>query len=359
MDDFIRARGTRLVSGPAEDDIFLRGVAIDKSEPGQPAPERYAELAGLGVNTVRLSFSYRDFYDAAAPGAFKETAWRWIDAHLALARRSGMRLILQCGAVEGAQFVPIAGAPFDYRIWTSSALQERFAGLWHAIAGRYCREPQIAGYDLFCEPVVAETKAQWHALARRAIEAIRTVDAAHLIFVDRVYGEHAVRREVSGVDLAPEDAFVAVDDDNVVYEFYFFERDEYTHQFAPWRADVQAERVYPDAQWQIRYREAGGLARDLPFGRDYLEFYLSRQLEFGRAHGAPMAAWGFGALKTCFANDRGGLRWLSDVLALYNAAGLHWTLWGYGDPHFGIDDNAAAKAVLQAALAPCREVKGK
>ena len=42
---------------------------------------------------------------------------------------------------------------------------------------------------------------------------------------------------MSGLDLSPERAFFLVADPNVIYQFYFFERDEYTHQHAPWRED--------------------------------------------------------------------------------------------------------------------------
>jgi hypothetical protein len=262
-----------------------------------------------------------------------------------------MRLILQNCGVEGAQFVPVEGVPFDYSIWEDTDLQNRFVNLWRAIADRYRNDPQIVGYSLFCEPVASESKAQWQDLAQRTINEIREVDRNHVVFVERIYGENKVRREVSGVDFAPDDAFFAVNDDNVVYEFYYFERDEYTHQFAAWRADVQKARVYPDENWIIHYQEMSGVERDLPFTRDYLTFYLKRQLEFGEAQSAPMAVWAFGALKICYEDGRGGLQWLSDVVDLFDETGVHWTLWGFYDENFGISKNEDVKAVLKDALA--------
>ena len=347
--DFIRTQDGKLIAGGVQDQVRLRGIAVYKSN-RPPSTGEYEELAGLNVNTVRLAFSYRHFYDQGMPNVYKQSAWNWIDAHVALARKHEMWLILQNCGVEGAQFVPVKGVPFDYSIWNDTDLQSRFVNLWRAIAERYRDEPQIVGYSLFCEPVVAESKAQWQDLAQRTIDEIRQVDRNHVIFVDRIYGEAQVRREVSGVDFAPDDAFFSVNDDNVVYEFYYFERDEYTHQFASWRADVQEARVYPDENWIIHYRENSGLERDLPFTRDYLEFYLRRQLEFGETQNAPMAVWGFGALKTCYRDDRGGLQWLNDVVDLFNETGVHWTLWGYYDKDFGINENKGAKGALRDAL---------
>ncbi|HEX9332586.1 MAG TPA: cellulase family glycosylhydrolase [Anaerolineales bacterium] len=350
MKNFVRTQGNRLVVGDANDELHLRGVAIYKSDRPEPSPQDYEELASLHVNTIRLTFSYHHFYNEDTPEVYKEEAWRWIDAHVTLAHQYQMRLILQNCGVEGAQFVPIADLPFDYTIWVNTELQNRFINLWRAIAERYQNEPQIVGFSLFYEPVVLQTKEQWRDLAQRTINAIREVDQNHIVFVERVYGENAVRREVSNVELTPEEAFVSVQDDKVIYEFYFFERDEFTHQFAPWRTDVQTARIYPDEQWQIYYRERSGLERYLPFNRDYLKFYLDRQREFGRAQNTPMAIWAFGALKSCYTENRGGLQWLKDVLELFNQQGVHWTLWGYYDDDFGIHANEAAKAILKSAL---------
>jgi len=101
---------------------------------------------------------------------------------------------------------------------------------------------------------------------------------------------------MSGVDLNPERSFFLIPDSNVVYQFYFFERDEYTHQHAPWREDRDADLRYPAPKFEIVYREAlNDRGRILLFDRNYLSFYLTRQLDFGRKHKMPMFVWDFGA----------------------------------------------------------------
>ncbi len=177
------------------------------------------------------------------------------------------------------------------------------------------------------------------------------MDGNHLLFVDRIYGEHAERREVTGTELPPERAFHLVDDDNVVYEFYFFERDEYTHQFAPWRPEpeIARERRYPDPAAVIEYREGERPPRSFAFDREYLRFHLDRQLELRTTQGVPMAVWGFGLNRECLERRRGGLEWLGDVIALFEEAELGWTLLAYRDAFFGIADNPEAKALLRRA----------
>jgi len=347
---FVRTAGRKLVVGADKREIRLRGVAFAPSTVAEPREEDYADVARMGMNTVRLALRDRFFRDSAAPGGFKDPGWQLLDAHLAFARKHGIYLILQLCGIEGAQFVPDRDSPFDYRIWKDSALQENFVALWRAIAERYRDVPEIVGYSLFCEPVVSATLAQWQMLANRTIERIRQVDDRHIIFVERIYGENEVRREVSGKELPPEKAFFLAQDSNVVYEIYFFERDEYTHQGAPWRADLRREIAYPDPSMRILYEERpAGLKKTFRFDRNYLAFYLARQAKFGADHEVPMFVWAFGAIRSCFRQDGGGQRWLEDTMSLLEKNGFHWTAWTYRDENFGIRDNPDAREILSRA----------
>src|SRR5437667_81296 len=137
--------------------------------------------------------------------------------------------------------------------------------------------------SLRAEPVESGTAQQWIDLANKAVSRIRSVDKNHVLFVERLYGEFGTRREMSGIDFSPERSFFLVPDRNVVYQFYFFERDEYTHQQAPWREDRDKNLRYPELSFEIVYREAlNDRGRVFRFNKQYLSFYLKRQLEFGR-----------------------------------------------------------------------------
>jgi hypothetical protein len=46
---------------------------------------------------------------------------------------------------------------------------------------------------------------------------------------------------------------------------------------------------------------------------------LTRYLEWGDAHGVPLFLGEFGVYRACFASDKGGLRWVSDVYDLATA----------------------------------------
>jgi aryl-phospho-beta-D-glucosidase BglC (GH1 family) len=350
--EFIRRDNDRLVVGKDDEEIFLRGINISSSKASKPDESVYKDVAGMNMNVVRLHLSYRFFYDAGPTNEYKESAWVWLNEHIKFAKKYEIFLILQLSNIEGAQFVPVKGVPYVYRIWEDKQCQNNFSSLWQEIAKRYKDERQIAGYGLFLEPVCSKSVDQWKRLADDTIIKIREVDMNHVIFIERAYGENETRREVSKIELPIDKAFFLVNDDNVVYEFYFFERDEFTHQFAPWRPEpeIQKRLAYPDNEYEIIYQEEKGLKKSFPFDKNYLDFYVQRQLEFGKEHKVPMSVWGFGALKTCFQNNRGGYTWLKDAVDLFNEHRLHWTFYVYENEQFGTIADEKIKKILRDAL---------
>jgi Cellulase (glycosyl hydrolase family 5) len=345
--DFIHVNGQRLVAlGGGEFHIRAIGTGSTAADPSE---KDYEEMARLKFNAVTVFLSYKRFYDQGEPDKFNGVGWKGIEQHVALARKFGLRVILQMLLIEGAQFVPSKGEAFDYRIWVQPQLQERLIKLWEAIAQRYKDEPQILGYGIFCEPVTAGTRQQWIDLANKAVARIRKIDDRHIIFVERLYGEFGTRREMAGLDLPPQRAFFLLPDPNIVYQFYFFERDEYTHQHAPWREDRNISVYYPDPRFEIVYREAvNDRGRVFSLDKNYLKFYLERQLEFGANNKVPMFVWSFGLMKNCF-HGEGGLEWLRDTTSLFGEHKIDWSFGPYRDDDSGVSDNPEALQVLSAA----------
>jgi endoglucanase len=190
--DFIHVDGQRLVA-PGGGDFRIRAIGAG-STAADPVEKDYEEIARLKFNAVTVTLGYPRFYTEAAPEKYIELGWKRLDEHIALARKHGLRVILQMLDVEGAQFVPNKGEAFDYRIWVQPELQERFIKLWEAIAQRYKDEPQVLGYGIFCEPVVSGTRQQWIDLANKAVARIRKIDNNHILFIERLYGEFGTRR---------------------------------------------------------------------------------------------------------------------------------------------------------------------
>jgi len=345
--DFIRRYGAKLVVGQNNEEIILRGMGLSDL----PDEETYQDIANLDMNVIRIMLDYYSFYDPGSPLTYKSKVWEWINEHIKLANKYNMYLILQMGSIEGAQFVPVIDYPYDYSIWSDKQKQNNFKNLWKEIAERYKNENIIAGYSLFLEPVCSESVDQWKKLANETILEIRSVDKNHLILVERIYGENKLRREIANFEISTDRAFFLVNDDNVAYEFYFFERDSYTHQFAPWRPEPSLRKSlkYPDDDMIILYQDDTGYKTAFTFNKDYIKFYIRKQIEFGKKHNVPMFLWGFGTAKMTFNNNRGGAVWITDVTEVLNNNSIHWTYWQYENTYFGISDIEEAKDILKKA----------
>lgn len=175
---FVHVEGQQLVAPEGSDfHIWAMGTGSTAVDPSE---KDYEQIARLKFNVVTVFLSYKHFYNEAQPDKYLDAGWRRLEQHLGFARKYGLRVILQMLAIEGAQFVPIKGEAFDYRIWVQPELQERFIKLWEAIVERYKDEPQILGYGIFAEPVTAGTRQQWMNLANKTVARIRKIDTVTL-----------------------------------------------------------------------------------------------------------------------------------------------------------------------------------
>jgi endoglucanase len=200
------------------------------------AKDDFARAKEIGFDSIRFAFDGDWYVDS--PQVF----WQWLDQNVAWAREHEMRLILDLHTPIGGFWLDPTSDAVSFDIWSDPRLQQQNADLWRDIAARYKDEPAIAAYDLLNEPVTTDaTGEQWKVLAGQLVAAVRSEDPNHLLVVGGIYGVNG-RYGTSGVD-----QHFLVDDDNVVYDFHFYEPIKYTHQYASWvEGPVQDGGRYPD-----------------------------------------------------------------------------------------------------------------
>jgi aryl-phospho-beta-D-glucosidase BglC (GH1 family) len=311
-DTFLKAQGRRIVDGGGRP-VMLRGVSFGNQVwTNTIVPDRhhdardFARVAAMGMNVVRFYLNYVTLEHDAG--------WAWIDRNIEWARRANVRLILNLHVPPGGfQSLGDGGA-----LWETEALQARTVDLWREIARRYAAEPVIAGYDLLNEPVVTKGVEQWRALAQRIATAIRQVDRAHPVIVERVNA--VAGRWTNNAQMN----FVTIDDPNVIYTFHFYEPFNFSHQGAAWvKAFADQDTFYPDPAQSA-------------FSRKGLAEALQPYLDWGAANDVPLYLGEFGVIRQAFEGDRGGLLWVSDMLDLIERHGLAFTYHVYHEEAFGL-----------------------
>jgi hypothetical protein len=337
---FLHAVGRDLFDGQGKK-VVLQGICFGndvwaaRSIP--PAlhhrEQDFKDLHALGVNAVRFYLSYHFFEDDAEPFQYLPEGFAWLDQSFAWARASGVYLILNIHLPPGG-FQSNGGGGM---LWTLPGNQDRFVALWKELARRYKDEPALAGYDILNEPVVAGDPEAWERLARRTTAALREIDPAHAIFVERL---NAVMSRPGAQPDWNENRngkmnFFLLDDTNVVYEFHFYKPMAFTHQGASWipfLRDLTTVWPGPFKDWDGRMK---------PGDRDYLARELAPYFAFGREQNLPLYLGEFGVIRQGFEAGRNGTGWVSDVIDLARGAGVSFTYHTFHEEPFGLYGNAA------------------
>lgn len=195
----------------------------------------YSRLRDMNMNAVRFYLNYRTFESDNAPYTYKQTGWAWIDQNIAWAKKHGIYLILNMHYPQGGYQSQGTGDA----LWNVVENQNRLAALWGAIAEKYKDEPTIVGYGLVNEPVPVNSLQQWQQLAQKITDEIRKHNSNQIVFVEKpIYIKNSTG----------EDAnlnFPIINDDNVVYEFHYYDPIKYTHQLFEWALPGDGGK-YPD-----------------------------------------------------------------------------------------------------------------
>jgi endoglucanase len=223
------------VVGDDDRPVRLQGVCFGNGVWGDPASAPASHHAEIDLDRVRdMNMNAVRFYlnDALLQSG---AAWDWIDRNVAWARARGVRLILNMHVPPGG-FQSLGDG---MALWNDAANRDRLRAQWRQVAERYRAEPVIAGYDLVNEPIVPTSIDQWQDLASSLVREIRSVDANHIIVVERLNGVKGKWETYGQLN------FLSFTDTGIVHEFHYYSPIEYTHQHTSWTG-LGEGGPYPD-----------------------------------------------------------------------------------------------------------------
>jgi len=145
-----------------------------------------ALLHRAGFNTIRVPMHYGLFESEDAEG------FRLLDRLIGWCRSENLYVVLDLHAAPGGQtgtnIDDSAGYPW---LFQSPQEQEHLIAVWRRLAEHYRNEPAVLGYDLMNEPIPPFAKLKplnpsLEPLYKRVSDAIRKVDAHHILFLGGV-----------------------------------------------------------------------------------------------------------------------------------------------------------------------------
>lgn len=254
-------------------------------------------IHSLGLNLLRVPINYRHFEDDMEPFVLKEDGFRHLDRVIDACAAQQIYTIIDLHAVPGWQNQhwhsdnPTHVALF----WEHRHFQDRTVWLWERLAERYRSNPWVAGYNVMNEPA-DPTGERLEPFYRRLVEAIRRIDADHILFLEG--NRYSTEFNMFGKPWS-----------NVVYT---------NHDYAlPGFVDGGP---YP------------GVSRGQYVDRDTLERKFVERSEYMLEYDIPIWVGEFGPVYTHNPGaDAMRYQVLRDQLAIYRKYNASWAIWTYKD----------------------------
>lgn len=153
---------------------------------GELRQDTFKELSELGLNSVKLVFGPAMYYNGTS------TMFSEIDKILGWANTYNMTIQLNMHNLVDNGVYNIENATFLSESGTQ--LRQNVVNIWKQIADHYKNDSRIIGFGLLNEPIVPFASSNmsgamqwWYSdLMQKIVDAIRSVDTNHVIFIDRV-----------------------------------------------------------------------------------------------------------------------------------------------------------------------------
>lgn len=294
-------------------------------------------IKGMGFDHVRLPVDYNVIM--ADDGTFLEEGFSYIDNCIQWAEDYGLNVIVDlhktCGYMFDTNAVPNPDAFFF-----DKALQDIFIKIWEKLAARYASKADMVAYELLNEIVNPALENEWNEIATRAFKAVRALAPESWIIVGGV--DYNSVSAVPGIKVPV--------DEKTVFTFHCYEPLVFTHQKAPWVAEMPAdfEVSYPgssieyirEKSQQIPQARHGAIfaesMNNLKIDDNFFTRLFEPALKTAEKTGVPLYCGEYGVIDRAPAED--SRRWFNDIHRALEKHGIGRALWSYKKMDFGLMD---------------------
>jgi len=286
---------------------------LEKFNVGRNQPfveDDFRWMTEWGFDFVRLPMDYRCWTDAEDPYKLDEKVLAEIDAAVEMGKKHGVHVCLNLHRAPG---YTVARPPEKLNLFTDEEAQRQFDFQWSQFARRYRGIPSSRlSFNLVNEPARTEV-GLYVKVARRAVAAIREVDPERLVISDGFrWGQQPIWE---------------LKDLGIAQSTRGYQPFQLTHYKASWVGGNWAEPTWPMKQGEKVQ------------GREWLEKEWIEPWKKAADAGIGVHVGEWGAYNKTPHDVV--LRWMGDLLPLYQEAGFGWALWNFRGS-FGILDSGRA-----------------
>ena len=283
-------------------------------------------IADWGLDHVRLPIDYTIIEDE--DGNILEAGYSHIDDCIEWCQKNGLNLVLDLHKTKGFSF---DNNPDDNVMFKDTDLRNRFISLWKTLALRY-GNIDIVAFELLNE--IAKIDAPlWNSLATETIKELRKIAPNKKIIIGGTQWNSVHTLSNLNIPL----------DENIVYNFHFYEPFLFTHQSAYWLPAISNISMnYPGYMEEYRACSkriqcfGSGLYNTNEIGEEFMEALIIEAVDAADKAGVPIYCGEYGVIDTADIDDT--LKWYQDIHNVFEKYGIGRAAWTYKKMDFGLID---------------------
>ncbi len=291
-------------------------------------------ISSWGLDHVRVPIDYELIETES--GEYKEEGFVYIDNCLEWCRKYGLNMILDLHKTAGYSFDEYEDSA---NFFESEKLQRRFIALWEQLAKRYGKYESRLSFELLNEIVDKDAAYIWNAIAKRAIETIRESAPTIKILIGGVKNNSVCM--ITLLDMPY--------DENIVYNFHFYEPTVFTHQSAYWvkKMPLDFSISYPNEYSEILSKtheflpsEHSDILSNLTIDKldkHFFENVIWEAIQVANERNAALYCGEYGVIDKAELSST--LSWYSDINSTFEKYGISRAAWTYKGKDFGITDS--------------------
>lgn len=295
--------------------------------------EDFKTISGWGLDHVRVPVDY-DLVEEK-DGTYIEYGFDMIRKVIGWCGKYGLNMVLDLHKTFGFSFDD--GEQED-GFFENRAYQERFCRLWETFAERFGKYEDRLCFELLNEVTDAAYSETWNKVIAECIAGIRKTAPTIKIVVGGCLYNHIYMME----RLDPPA------DENIVYNFHFYDPLIFTHQGAYWIASMDTSFRMPLHTTYGEYAEKS--AEQLPermidldkfdkermFGIEFFENYMEKAAALAEKRGTALYCGEYGVIDRAEPADI--LDWYKMISACFDRFGIGRAAWSYKKMDFGLAD---------------------
>ncbi|HEX3017104.1 MAG TPA: cellulase family glycosylhydrolase [Caproicibacter sp.] len=287
-----------------------------------------SRIASWGLDHVRLPVDYELI--ETDHGDFIEDGFQYINNCLRWCEKYGLNMILDLHKTCGYSFDESSADFFQ-----NKKLQDIFVDLWKELSRRYGDFSDHLAFELLNEVVDKDTAQVWNDIAGRTVKAIREYAPAIPILIGGVENN-----SISSLKLLSMPY-----DENIVYNFHFYEPLIFTHQSAYWIKEMPSDfsMSYPNQLSEFMSKTAQHLPQcnnqiysNIRPGQNFFDAVFADAVRVAEERNVALYCGEYGVIDK--ADVVSTLNWYSEINSAFERYGIGRAAWTYKGKDFGITD---------------------